>query len=222
MIPISTTPAGSTRSAPATTRSYEQKVVAFFSQANIFDKIKSKRSAANLLNASLRDKVNQIRRGGVSALRKYGHDMNLTILISLFDSEIDAMSNGHESHSERPARHNPTPRSYVSCLNVPGRRDFEEKLRYFYRKLEQKNYGNGPNKFKLSIRRDHILEDAFTKVMSSTKKDLQRSRLYVSFAGEEGLDYGGPSREFFFLLSRELFNPYYGKLELRRGLLPSC
>lgn len=45
----------------------------------------------------------------------------------------------------------------------------------------------------------------------NSKKDLQRSRLYVSFAGEEGLDYGGPSREFFFLLSRELFNPYYGE-----------
>uniref|UniRef100_A0A915L8F8 HECT-type E3 ubiquitin transferase n=1 Tax=Romanomermis culicivorax TaxID=13658 RepID=A0A915L8F8_ROMCU len=27
------------------------------------------------------------------------------------------------------------------------------------------------------------------------------------------LDYGGPSREFFFLLSRELFNPYYGFFE---------
>jgi len=27
------------------------------------------------------------------------------------------------------------------------------------------------------------------------------------------LDYGGPSREFFFLLSRDLFNPYYGLFE---------
>ena len=27
------------------------------------------------------------------------------------------------------------------------------------------------------------------------------------------LDYGGPSREFFFLVSREIFNPYYGLFE---------
>lgn len=27
------------------------------------------------------------------------------------------------------------------------------------------------------------------------------------------LDYSGPSREFFFLVSRELFNPYYGLFE---------
>jgi len=27
------------------------------------------------------------------------------------------------------------------------------------------------------------------------------------------LDYGGPQREFFFKLSRQLFNPYYGLFE---------
>lgn len=49
--------------------------------------------------------------------------------------------------------------------------------------------------------------------MSANKKDLQRGRLAVLWDTEEGLDYGGPSREFFFLLSRELFNPYYGLFE---------
>jgi len=97
---------------------------------------------------------------------------------------------------------------------APYRRDFDAKLRNFYRKLEQKGFGQGPNKMKLNVRRDHLLEDAFSKIMSANnKKDLQKSRLYISFAGEEGLDYGGPSREFFFLLSRELFNPYYGLFE---------
>lgn len=66
---------------------------------------------------------------------------------------------------------------------------------------------------RLNIRRDHLLEDAFNKVMGASKKDLQKSKLYITFYGEEGLDYGGPSREFFFLLSRELFNPYYGLFE---------
>jgi hypothetical protein len=42
---------------------------------------------------------------------------------------------------------------------------------------------------------------------------LAKSRLYINFSGEEGLDYGGPSREFFFLLSRQVFNPYYGLFE---------
>lgn len=190
--------------------SYEEKIVAFFKQSNIFDLIKSKRSSAAILNSALRDRINQIRKGGVNVLKKYSHDVNLTVVISLFDSEIDALNTPSSSRSI----HSLPLRTSVGRIIVPGKRDFEEKLRYFYKKLEQKSFGQGPNKLKLGIRRDHILEDAFTKVMSvNTKKDLQRSRLYVSFAGEEGLDYGGPSREFFFLLSRELFNPYYGLFE---------
>ena len=65
----------------------------------------------------------------------------------------------------------------------------------------------------MSIRREHLLEDAFNKIMSVPKKELAKSKLYICFNGEEGLDYGGPSREFFFLLSREVFNPYYGLFE---------
>lgn len=195
----------------SSTLSYEHKIIAFLKQPNIFDLIKERRSAASLLNSSLRDRINQIRKGGVSVLKKYGHDVNLMMLISLFDAEIDSI--GHSGAAARLS-HRPKPRSSVDRIMAPGKRDFEEKLRYFYKKLEQKNFGHGPNKLKLGIRRDHVLEDAFTKIMSVTsKKDLQRSRLYVSFAGEEGLDYGGPSREFFFLLSRELFNPYYGLFE---------
>lgn len=80
----------------------------------------------------------------------------------------------------------------------------------------KKNYIliNWINSFiRLHIRRSHLLEDAFRRIMSANKKDLQRGRLAVIWDTEEGLDYGGPSREFFFLLSRELFNPYYGLFE---------
>jgi len=67
--------------------------------------------------------------------------------------------------------------------------------------------------YRLHIRREHLLEDAFTRIMAASKKDLQKGKLVVIFDHEEGLDYGGPSREFFFHLSRELFNPYYGLFE---------
>jgi len=38
-------------------------------------------------------------------------------------------------------------------------------------------------------------------------------RLWIIFDGERGLDYGGLSREWFLILSREMFNPYYGLFE---------
>lgn len=42
---------------------------------------------------------------------------------------------------------------------------------------------------------------------------LRCCRLWIEFDGEVGLDYGGVSREWFFLLSKEMFNPYYGLFE---------
>jgi len=39
------------------------------------------------------------------------------------------------------------------------------------------------------------------------------SRLWIEFESETGLDYGGVAREWFFLLSKEMFNPYYGLFE---------
>ncbi|KAK2095564.1 WW domain containing E3 ubiquitin protein ligase 1 [Saguinus oedipus] len=45
-------------------------------------------------------------------------------------------------------------------------------------------------------------------IMALKPYDLRR-RLYVIFRGEEGLDYGGLAREWFFLLSHEVLNPMY-------------
>ena len=44
--------------------------------------------------------------------------------------------------------------------------------------------------------------------MRFASQDLRR-RLFVIFKGEEGLDYGGVAREWFFLLSHQMLNPMY-------------
>lgn len=212
---------------PHVPTAYNDKVVAFLRQPNIMD-ILNERHPAIASNQALRDKVNAVRADGTAAIDRLSHDVELTIVLSKFEQEIMsyipaqfASNGGSTSGSHRSPRTSPQPSPQASPglqrANVrapaPYRRDFEAKLRNFYRKLESKGYGQGPGKLKLNIRRDYLLEDAFTKIMAASKKDLQKSRLYISFAGEEGLDYGGPSREFFFLLSRELFNPYYGLFE---------
>ena len=47
------------------------------------------------------------------------------------------------------------------------------------------------------------------------KKDPNqlKAKLWIDFIGEKGLDYGGVAREWFYLLSKEMFNPYYGFFE---------
>ncbi|KAI5745050.1 hypothetical protein M8J76_007751 [Diaphorina citri] len=144
------------------------------------------------------------------ALDRLSHDLDLTILLSLFEHEI--MSYIPSSPQISPQA-SPGLQRANARAPAPYRRDFEAKLRNFYRKLESKGYGQGPGKLKLNIRRDHLLEDAFNKIMLASKKDLAKCKLYAQFDSEDGLDYGGPSREFFFLLSRQLFNPYYGLFE---------
>ncbi|XP_025262878.1 E3 ubiquitin-protein ligase HECW2 isoform X1 [Camponotus floridanus] len=192
---------------------YNDKVVAFLRQPNIMDILKERHSALGQ-NIALREKVNTIRVEGTAALQRWGHDVPLALLLSLFEQEIMSYVPGSMGRSPLGSPHASPGLTRASArAPAPYRRDFEAKLRTFYRKLESKGYGQGPGKLKLHIRREHLLEDAFTRIMAASKKDLQKGKLVIIFDHEEGLDYGGPSREFFFHLSRELFNPYYGLFE---------
>ncbi|KAL1404054.1 hypothetical protein pipiens_005473 [Culex pipiens pipiens] len=190
---------------------YNDKVVAFLRQPNILEILRERHGAA-ACSRNLREKINSIRVEGTAALDRLSHDLQLTILLSLFENEIMSYIPVEARSPQGSPNLNNTSR-VPQRAPPPFRRDFEAKLRTFYRKLESKGFGQGPHKLKLHIRRSHLLEDAFRRIMSANKKDLQRGRLAVLWDTEEGLDYGGPSREFFFLLSRELFNPYYGLFE---------
>ena len=63
-----------------------------------------------------------------------------------------------------------------------------------------------PNHVKISVTRTNLFEDSFQEIMRKNAVDLRR-RLYIQFKGEDGLDYGGIAREWFFLLSHEVLNP---------------
>ncbi|RXN04335.1 E3 ubiquitin- ligase HECW1 isoform X2 [Labeo rohita] len=199
---------------------YNDKIVAFLRQPNILDMLQE-RQPSLARNHTLREKIHYIRTEGPQGVEKLSCDADLVMLLSLFDEEIMSYIPSHSFHpgfSFSP-RCSPgsSPQSSPGLQRArapaPYRRDFEAKLRNFYRKLEAKGYGQGPGKIKLIIRREHLLEGTFNQVMAYSRKELQRNKLYITFVGEEGLDYSGPSREFFFLLSQELFNPYYGLFE---------
>uniref|UniRef100_A0A3B1JC03 HECT-type E3 ubiquitin transferase n=1 Tax=Astyanax mexicanus TaxID=7994 RepID=A0A3B1JC03_ASTMX len=199
---------------------YNDKIVAFLRQPNIFE-VLQERQPSLARNHSLKEKVHHIRTEGTQRLEKLSCDADLVMLLSLFEEEIMSyvpLSTFHSGFSFSP-RCSPgsspqnSPGTQRARAPAPYRRDFEAKLRNFYRKLEAKGYGQGPGKIKLIVRRDHLLEGTFNQVMAYSRKELQRNKLYITFVGEEGLDYSGPSREFFFLLSQELFNPYYGLFE---------
>ncbi|XP_071445980.1 E3 ubiquitin-protein ligase Nedd-4 isoform X4 [Hetaerina americana] len=94
---------------------------------------------------------------------------------------------------------------------VPYSRDYKRKYEYLKSQLRKPN--NVPNKFEIKVRRSSILEDSYRIISTVNRMDLLKTKLWIEFEGEVGLDYGGLAREWFFLLSREMFNPYYGLFE---------
>lgn len=65
---------------------------------------------------------------------------------------------------------------------------------------------------KLKIRRDFLIDDTLAElelVAMSNPKDLKK-QIFIEFDGEQGIDEGGVSKEFFQLIVEEIFNPDYG------------
>nr|XP_043909648.1 E3 ubiquitin-protein ligase NEDD4-like isoform X10 [Solea senegalensis] len=94
---------------------------------------------------------------------------------------------------------------------VPYSREFKQKYDYFRKKL--KKPADIPNRFEMKLHRNNIFEESYRRIMSLKRPDVLKARLWIEFESEKGLDYGGVAREWFFLLSKEMFNPYYGLFE---------
>ena len=90
------------------------------------------------------------------------------------------------------------------------KRDYRRKVVYFRGQPSMRVIADA--KCDVRVRRGWVFEDSFAAIMRFRPDDL-RKRLMVKFEGEDALDYGGVSREWFFLLSHEMFNPSYGLFE---------
>lgn len=100
---------------------------------------------------------------------------------------------------------------FILIIAVPYSREFKQKYDYFRKKL--KKPADIPNRFEMKLHRNNIFEESYRRIMSVKRPDVLKARLWIEFESEKGLDYGGVAREWFFLLSKEMFNPYYGLFE---------
>uniref|UniRef100_A0A8C5DRM8 E3 ubiquitin-protein ligase n=1 Tax=Gouania willdenowi TaxID=441366 RepID=A0A8C5DRM8_GOUWI len=86
---------------------------------------------------------------------------------------------------------------------------YDRSFRWKYHQFRFLCHSNAlPSHVKISVSRQTLFEDSFQQIMNVKPYDLRR-RLYIIMRGEEGLDYGGIAREWFFLLSHEVLNPMY-------------
>uniref|UniRef100_A0A3B3S339 E3 ubiquitin-protein ligase n=1 Tax=Paramormyrops kingsleyae TaxID=1676925 RepID=A0A3B3S339_9TELE len=124
-------------------------------------------------------------------------------------------ANLHRVLSQQPERPHPVlGLEEADCLPVPRyKRDLVQKLKSLRQELAQQQPQAGHCRIEVS--REEIFEESYRQVMKMRPKDLWK-RLMLKFRGEEGLDYGGVAREWLYLLSHEMLNPYYGLFQYSR------
>ena len=110
-------------------------------------------------------------------------------------------------------RHNPKLMSGTFSLLVknPKVLEFDNKRNYFTRRLHSRGtetrHPQPP--LQLAMRRDQVFLDSFKHLSFKNPDEIKYGKLSIRFHGEEGVDAGGVTREWFQVLSRQMFNPDY-------------
>jgi len=133
------------------------------------------------------------------------------------NNNCSGTSNGHHPPS-RQNSNNSKPSSpkilFENEESLPKyKRDLVAKMKVLRSEISKLRPPSGH--CRLEVSRQEVFEDSYRMVVKMRPKDM-RKRLMVKFKGEEGLDYGGVAREWLYLLSHEMLNPYYGLFQYSR------
>ncbi|KFY67983.1 hypothetical protein V497_00118 [Pseudogymnoascus sp. VKM F-4516 (FW-969)] len=89
--------------------------------------------------------------------------------------------------------------------------EFDNKRNYFNRSIHNRNNPTRQSypSLQLSVRRDQVFHDSFKSLYFKSGDEMKFGKLSIRFHGEEGVDAGGVTREWFQVLSRQMFDPGY-------------
>uniref|UniRef100_A0A1I8INF1 HECT-type E3 ubiquitin transferase n=1 Tax=Macrostomum lignano TaxID=282301 RepID=A0A1I8INF1_9PLAT len=91
--------------------------------------------------------------------------------------------------------------------------DFDVKVQYFRSQLDS---GRPRNTETVAVNRQRVFEDSFAKLHRKSRNEWKQ-HFQIHFQGEEGQDAGGLLREWYAILSREIFNPNYALFKVNPG-----
>ena len=94
--------------------------------------------------------------------------------------------------------------------------DFDVKRRYFRQELDKLKDNIRGDDLAVHVRRSHVFDDSFRELNRRTP-DEWKHRFYIVFEGEEGQDAGGLLREWYMIISKEIFNPGYALFMINPG-----
>ncbi|MCO5577516.1 hypothetical protein L7F22_031347 [Adiantum nelumboides] len=104
-------------------------------------------------------------------------------------------------------RQNPSllEKSFSVLLKTPRLIEFDNKRAFFRSRIKQQQDQHHHHPLRICVRRPYVLEDSYNQLRMRTVEEL-KGRLTVQFQGEEGIDAGGLTREWYQILSRVIFD----------------
>lgn len=137
---------------------------------------------------------------------------------SLFDVEKGVSADGqlavfverHRGPINALLRANPPllETSFKGALRHPHAIDFDNKKAYFRNVLRRRSSEAHAGTIRINVRRDRVFDDSYQQLRLRTPDEM-KGRLHVQFTGEEGVDAGGVTREWYIILARQIFDPNY-------------
>ena len=126
------------------------------------------------------------------------------------ESDFLSFTEKHRKILNLMVRQNPALMSGSFSLLVrnPKVLDFDNKRNYFSQQLH-KGRREHYTPLSLTVRRQHVFYDSFQYFNRKSGPEIKHGKLNVRFHNEDGVDAGGLTREWFQVLSREMFNPDY-------------
>ncbi|RMZ91622.1 hypothetical protein DV736_g1142, partial [Chaetothyriales sp. CBS 134916] len=105
--------------------------------------------------------------------------------------------------------------SFSLLVKNPKVLDFDNKRAYFtkqiHSRLHQQRHVQPP--LQLNVRRDQVFQDSYKALYYKSADEMKYGKLNIRFNGEEGVDAGGVTREWFQVLARGIFNPNWALWE---------
>lgn len=102
-------------------------------------------------------------------------------------------------------------RTLLSYADIAEQQEkpLEEKTAWFQNICNQLTSAWEDGRIKIIVRRKYMLHDSVEAVMALSREDM-RKRWRMEFLGEPAIDAGGVSREWFELVTEQIFDPAFG------------
>ncbi|KAI1139536.1 hypothetical protein F5Y05DRAFT_411725 [Hypoxylon sp. FL0543] len=101
--------------------------------------------------------------------------------------------------------------TFSHLVKNPKVLEFDNKRNWFNRSVHSKqSVGQRPHPMlQLQVRREQVFLDSFKSLYFKSGEEIKFGKLSIRFHGEEGVDAGGVTREWFQVLARQMFDPNY-------------